>query len=284
LIFDNNSRLAYLYGILIGDFMESLYNALLQIRLWILTFFKSRKLKNDAPQEKSGYILKFYDEFDAGVLDRTKWESFPNWGRIHEDTPNIYCDDANTVVNTNLELIADNADFIVSIGDEDYNIDYTIGLIENYQYALQLDNSFGYYEMRCKIPKGFGMWPAFWLWPIDCWPPEIDIFEFWTDDECNWFNTNYHWLDRDDNHKQKPYTHHILKTNLSDNFHLYGLEWTDKYLKFYFDGILIRKINVEEHSVMRLVINNGLDLEKIENDDLPSTLEVDWVRYWIKTK
>jgi beta-glucanase (GH16 family) len=44
---------------------------------------------------------------------------------------------------------------------------------------------YGTVEVRAKLPKGRGLWPAIWLVQKDCpsigacptWPPEIDIME-----------------------------------------------------------------------------------------------------------
>jgi beta-glucanase (GH16 family) len=261
--------------------MEYIYNALLQIRLWFYCIFFQTKLQNYSITEKEGYDLMFSDEFDLEYLDAEKWNTSNCGCRVHPGDPTKYRSDNNVMINYNLNLMSDNANFHISDCGNEYDIKYTYGLIENYKYFSQLENTYGYYEIRCKISKGVGMWPAFWLWGINSWPPEIDIFEFWTTDKCNWFNSNYHWMEND-NHKQKPYTHRTLSINLSENFHLYGLKWTKNYLKFYFDNMLIRKIWVNESTPMRIVANNGIDTEKIKNDDLPSVFEVDWIRYWSK--
>ena len=36
---------------------------------------------------------------------------------------------------------------------------------------------------KAKLPYGDNLWPAFWMWSWDSWPPEIDIFEGYTNNK-----------------------------------------------------------------------------------------------------
>ncbi|HXA01879.1 MAG TPA: family 16 glycosylhydrolase [Cytophagaceae bacterium] len=77
---------------------------------------------------------------------------------------------------------------------------YTGGMLcSNYTQPLQdcPSNPGGYmhgmFEIRCKMPKGMGFLPAFWLTGHDAWPPELDVFETDGKDPKEFFST-HHWV------------------------------------------------------------------------------------------
>mmetsp|Transcript_24109 Transcript_24109/g.33807 ORF Transcript_24109/g.33807 Transcript_24109/m.33807 type:complete len:359 (+) Transcript_24109:136-1212(+) len=118
---------------------------------------------------------------------------------------------------------------------------------------------YGRMEVRAKLPRGDWIWPAIWLLPrynsYGEWPAsgEIDIVESRGNTDypggSNSFASTLHWgpfypLD--------PYslTHEeytLPSGDFCDDFHVFGLEWTDTYLLTYLDSpdniILNVKIN-----------------------------------------
>lgn len=97
---------------------------------------------------------------------------------------------------------------------------------------------YGYFEMCAKVPGGKGTWAAFWMlpenfqhWPLD---GEIDIMEY----------VGYRPDVTQSSVHTKTYNHAIKteKTatlnikNAETEFHVYGLEWTEDYIKGYVDG------------------------------------------------
>ena len=102
---------------------------------------------------------------------------------------------------------------------------------------------YGRFEARIKMPKGKGVWPAFWLMPQDSvyggWASsgELDIVEVIGDKA----NTNWGTIHYGDKWPKNVHTgdHLVLPSgDLSDDFHTYAVEWEEGVIRWYFDGKL----------------------------------------------
>ena len=109
-----------------------------------------------------------------------------------------------------------------------WNYEFTSGLITT---EKSFEQTYGYFEMRAKLPLAEGAWPAFWLLPTDAsWPPEADIMEQIGGD------TVYFSKHSIATGVQQSQT---WKMDLADptQFHTYGLLWTASTLTWYVDGV-----------------------------------------------
>lgn len=110
----------------------------------------------------------------------------------------------------------------------------------------RFSQTYGYFEIEAKLPKGQGVWPAFWLFnQIGERRPEIDIMEAYASGEAPWSAraadgmssaTMYApvvWHDRDNRAGYGK----IATPDLADGFHKYGVKWEPNRITFYFDGV-----------------------------------------------
>jgi hypothetical protein len=152
------------------------------------------------PTSDSNWELVFSDEFDGNALDANKWHTrYTNHnhygGRTnpwnHEDQYYVGDDevidgvtyDAFEFENGVLKIVGQEAAQPITAAIEDplegheaiKTFNYTSGILNGQNKAAF---TYGYMEMRAKVPAGQGLWPAFWMMPTDgTWPPEIDIME-----------------------------------------------------------------------------------------------------------
>lgn len=99
--------------------------------------------------------------------------------------------------------------------------------------------TYGRFEMRAKLPAGSGTWPAFWMLGINKnevgWPTcgELDIMEF-VGNVPDMIHANVHT--RDFNHTKKTGRGRKIKVgNVTEEFHLYAMEWNKTSIRFFFD-------------------------------------------------
>lgn len=111
-----------------------------------------------------------------------------------------------------------------------YPAGFVSGALTSYPYAQQ----FGVFEIRARLPKGQGLWPAFWLLPQDgTWPPEIDILEMLGRDPATIYVTSH---SKDEPAQSTP----VGVADTSAAFHLYTLDWGPSLTCWYFDRRAVR--------------------------------------------
>jgi beta-glucanase (GH16 family) len=161
-----------------------------------------------------------------------------------------------------------------------WNRQYASGLITTrHSFAQQ----YGVFEMRARLPKGRGLWPAFWLLPPSgAWPPEIDILESIGGDSYTLY-TSWHSLETN------SHTTETIETkvpDLSADFHTYALEWTKEDIKWFFDGIEVasRSTPADMHRPMyilaNLAVGGGWAKEPDASTKFPAIFAIDWIRVY----
>ena len=113
---------------------------------------------------------------------------------------------------------------------------------------------YGRIEMRAKLPRGRGLWPAFWMDRQDnAWPPELDIMEMLGKD----MTTLYTSVHTKQGGKYQNISQGTKVADMSEDFHLYGVYWQPDMLRWYFDDIEVFRCPTPEdlHKPMYLLIN-----------------------------
>jgi beta-glucanase (GH16 family) len=123
-----------------------------------------------------------------------------------------------------------------STGYVPYGLHYTSGIITTLRSFSQ---TYGYFEIRAKIPAGKGLWPAFWLLPSNYEHDhysELDIFEILGDAPSTLYATTHHAG------SDNKWIGNLQKLSIPDSsahFHTYGADWEPDKIAFYMDGKVI---------------------------------------------
>jgi len=179
-----------------------------------------------------------------------------------------------------LRIRADRAD-PARISPHIWNYRYTSGCISS---ELTHSQTYGYFEMRARLPRGKGFWPAFWLLPSrDAWPPEIDVLE---GSGSRPYGIHHGAIEKPRKSSTPGGLWIDQLIDVSDGFHRYAMDWTRENIIFYVDGIKTFEYGPHNiHEDMYMLVNLALG-SKDENwipdpDDttpIPGFLEIDYVQ------
>jgi len=156
----------------------------------------------------------------------------------------------------------------------------------------------GTFEIKAKLPYGKNLWPAFWMWSWDSWPPEIDVFEGYTHKRpdykrFNWnkpwacwhIDTNVHYS-RDGKSKMwGPKSHFMGFKNPTRDYIKYKLDWSLESLKFYYNDKLVRVVDDSvvmkqvNSTKMNVVINNHVTKDMPYSEIPDSNFTIKYFKY-----
>ncbi|HSC45057.1 MAG TPA: glycoside hydrolase family 16 protein [Candidatus Acidoferrum sp.] len=188
----------------------------------------------------SRWSLTWSDEFNTpnnSTPDPAKWTydlGGAGWGNQELETYTSRPQNSQ-IHNGNLVITARKEDFT---GADGIPRNYTSARLKT-QYRFS--QAYGRFEARIKIPRGQGIWPAFWLLGDDIdrvdWPQcgEIDIMEN-IGREPTLNNGSLHASTftgpTSDATKTIPLSDGRA---LADDFHIYAIEWEHDVVRFYLD-------------------------------------------------
>ncbi|MEZ4863303.1 MAG: glycoside hydrolase family 16 protein [Caldilineaceae bacterium] len=210
------------------------------------------------------------DDFSGPVLDTTKWST--EYGSGGNGEKQYYAPDAFEFQDGLLRIRADRRAM--------KNYPYTSGIIHSWHI---FDQEYGYFKMRAKVPKGKGLWPAFWLLPTTKarhW--EIDIFEILGDDTNTVHLTN-HWPDSEGNYTKGKTT--FTGPDFSEDFHIFGLEWSPTEIIWSIDYVeRYRTTRGVPHEPMFLLANLAVGGNWPGDPDsltpFPSYFDIDYIQVY----
>ncbi len=237
--------------------------------------------------------LVWQDEFNGDSLSLEYWKfetGAHGWG--NNEWQNYVADENVEVSDGTLKITAK------KIGPGQRVGDYTSARLNSKQAF-----TYGRLEIRAKLPdhKGKGVWPALWMLGQNInsvgWPAcgEIDIMEYVSFDPDK-VHFSIHSTTNNHSIGTQITSGPVPLESIEEEFHTYGILWTNKYIKFYIDEIdnvklnFIRPITSNSDNwpfsqpfyfLMNIAVGgNWGGLEGVEDSIFPSVMEIDYVRVY----
>jgi hypothetical protein len=215
------------------------------------------------PPIPGNWSMIFNDQFTGQALSPAWSNSL--WGKNYGGTAKVF--------NGTLQLSATDAS--------------TSALINTENSAQPFSFTYGYAQVKMQVPKGQGIWPAFWMLPMESYSPdasagEIDVYEGQGNVPNVDFAT-YHWGNPDNQIGNST----DAGVDLSQGYHTYGVDWEKDHLTFYLDGNAIETITSQQAAIcagpMYLLLDvwlGGWSGGTDSTTPFPATMNVQSVQVW----
>lgn len=184
------------------------------------------------PTTYPGYTLAWSDEFSGNSLNDGFWNyetgnGSGGWGNNEleyytNSTKNVFVSNGNLIIEARKEATG--------------NFSYTSARLttqnkKNFQY--------GRVDIRAKLPKGKGIWPALWMLGSNInttpWPGcgEIDIMELLGHEPSKTYSTLHYGTTA--NHGSNGNSYTLSGSTFYDKFHVFSMIWIKDSIKVYVD-------------------------------------------------
>ncbi len=237
------------------------------------------------------YKLVWSDEFNGESIDTDTWSFWE--GTAYNNELQYY---TSRLKNA---YIKDGKLYLEAHRENYRGMEYTSARISTDSTKIGWKN--GRFEARLKMPKGKGFWPAFWLMPIRDigWPKggEIDIMEYRGNEPRTTSGAIHFWRGgcKDETLECRKFLMDEFTTEgakLSDKFHTYALEWTEKKLIWYFEDEEYQRIHFDDvetefnpfstpfYIILNLAVGGDFLPNPDESTEFPQAFVVDYVRVY----
>lgn len=239
---------------------------------WISQFGPQPEQANTEESVDAPWKMVWYENFRGSELDPERWnvldDAFGDGGRSQHYKPeNIEVSEGMLKIHTKKE--------------SSEGFPYTSGAITTKEKAVF---KYGKLEVKAKLPAGQGLLPAIWLWNNQGNEfPEIDIVEVLGQEPGQLWNVIHYEVNgkygRDFTMTEHP--------DLTQDFHVYGIEWNPEKVTFLLDGEpVFTSTDYVPQEDMYLFINAAVGGTWVGEPDstteFPTEMLVDWIRYYKK--
>lgn len=278
----------------------------------------------NTPDETAGWKKVWSDEFDGNQIDPAKWDFDRDcWGGGNEERQCYTSDRKNAAVRDGKLVITALQEEAVGPAYPDYQprsaAERAAKATKPFSSARLVTRgkaawTYGWIEVRAKLPKGQGTWPAIWMLPEDDrygrWAAsgEIDILEAVNlGVECKECpgaieNTILGTLHFGGQWPDNTFAStEIAQPGSLEEFHTYSIIWSAGKITWLIDGRIFAIKTAEDwsttatddpnapfdqpfHLILNLAIGGklaeGRGIGGVSEDGFPKEYEIDWVRVW----
>ena len=185
-----------------------------------------------APTSYAGLSLKRSNEFNENSIDNNIWNydlGGGGWGNNELET---YTN------NTKNSFVTSGGYLVLEARQEPYgSVNYTSARMLT---MGKQDFTYGRIDVRAKLPKGQGIWPAIWMLGSNIastpWPAcgEIDMMELLGNQPNKVYGTA-HWSNGGQN-AQLGGSHTMPSGDFSQAFHVFSIGWDSSKIDWYIDN------------------------------------------------